>query len=364
MSASSRLSAPALERIARRFEIQGEVLAIRPLGRGLINDTFAVAASGQGYVLQRINSHVFPDPEQIMANLLALTELLDRADGADVRIPRLILTQEGAPLTRDETGEPWRMMELIADTRTLTRLESAEEAEAVGHVLGTFHRAAARLPLERFGLSLPGLHETASYLERLHRTLAAHETARCGAVEALVELIGRRGHLVEALEAARRDGRAKTRITHGDPKLDNILFARDGTEAVALIDLDTVQPGLIQHDLGDCLRSCCNRGCEAEAARGAVCFDLATCEAILAGYAAQMQGLLSAAEVDTLYTAIALIPLELGIRFLTDYLEGNRYFRVDFPEQNLRKAEIQLALAADIERKEARLREMIAAAFS
>ncbi|NEV62570.1 phosphotransferase enzyme family protein [Thiorhodococcus minor] len=360
MSTSRGLPASAPERIARRFEIEAEVLAIRPLGRGLINDTFAVLTSRQGYVLQRINTHVFPRPEQIMANLLALTELLDQADGSDVRIPRLILTWDGAPLTRDETGEPWRMMELITNTKTLTRLETAEEAEAVGHVLGTFHRTAARLPLEQFGLSLPGLHETGSYLERLRRALAAHEAARCAAVETLVKLIGQREHLVEALESARRDGRATTRITHGDPKLDNILFAQDGAKAVAIIDLDTVQPGLVQHDLGDCLRSCCNRSGEA----GTACFDLETCEAILAGYAEQMGGVLSPAEVETLYAAIALIPLELGIRFLTDYLEGNRYFRVEFPEQNLRKAEIQLALAADIERKEARLREMIAAAFT
>ncbi|NEX20492.1 aminoglycoside phosphotransferase family protein [Thiorhodococcus mannitoliphagus] len=362
MSASRRPPTPALETIAGRFDLDAQVVGIRPLGRGLINDTFAVSTAARGYVLQRINSHVFPRPEQIMANLLVLTELL-KQDETDVRIPRIILTQDGAALTRDDSGEVWRMMELIPNTKTLTRLESAGEAREVGHVLGTFHRTAAKLPLERFGRSLPELHETGTYLERLHQVVVTQAGRRSSAVEALVEQITRRAHRVGALEAAKRDGRTKTRITHGDPKLDNILFAQDGSKAVALIDLDTVQPGLVQHDLGDCLRSCCNRRGEAGAAPDATRFDLASCEAILSGYATEMRGLLSHAEIETLFEAIALIPLELGIRFLTDYLEGNRYFRVEFPEQNLIKAQIQLALVADIERKESRLRQMIARVF-
>jgi Ser/Thr protein kinase RdoA (MazF antagonist) len=151
------------------------------------------------------------------------------------------------------------------------------------------------------------------------------------------------------------------RVTHGDPKLDNLLFAADADRALCLIDLDTVQPGLVHHDIGDCLRSCCNR--RGESADGAVRFDLDTCGAILGGYADAAAGLLSADEIPLLYAAIRLLPLELGIRFLTDHLQGDRWFRVREHGQNLAKARVQLALVADIEARQAAIEDLVRRAF-
>jgi Ser/Thr protein kinase RdoA (MazF antagonist) len=347
--------------VASRFDIAPPLCLCGPLGRGLINDTFRIDAGGQGYVLQRINARVFPHPEQIMANLLVLRDLLDPGDPGGPRTPRLILARDGASFVRDAEGAVWRMMELIPDAISLAEIQSADEAREVGRVLGAFHRAGAGLPVKRFGISLPGFHATPEYLRRLHQV--AGSARRGPEVEALLAFVDARQALAERLDQERRAGRIPTRITHGDPKLDNILFSSDRRRALALIDLDTVQPGLIQHDLGDCLRSCCNRQGEGAADPRGACFDLDLCAEILDGYAAETRGVLSEADVAALYQGIQVMPFELGIRFLTDYLEGNRYFRVEHPEQNLRKAQVQLALAADIERQEAEIRRIIEQAF-
>ena len=165
------------------------------------------------------------------------------------------------------------------------------------------------------------------------------------------------------LEEARQTGQIPERVIHGDPKLDNFLFDRSGRQALALIDLDTVQPGLVHYDIGDCLRSCCNRRGETADGDAGPSFDLALCRDLLGAYGEQVGDLLLPAEVELLYDAIRLIPFELGLRFLTDHLEGDRWFRVSQPGENLGKARTQFALAADIERNEAAIRAIIGESF-
>ncbi len=356
--------APSLRAIAARFAIESPPGAIEPLGRGLVNDTFSLQAGGRRYVLQRINGAVFPDPERIMSNLRVLGEHLAGQADARLRLPALIMTRDGAFSLRDVDGDCWRLMEFIPDAVTLERIVDDGQAREVGAVLGRFHRLTESLPCERLGLSLPGFHATPVYLERLLR-LAEQTgmTLEDPAVRAALDFVSTRHGLASVLDEAQRDGRLRLRVTHGDPKLDNILFGATDGRAVALIDLDTVQPGLIQHDLADCLRSCCNQCGESADGDAAVRFDPALCAAILDGYAQEMRDLLTAADIDLLYDAIRLLPFELGLRFLTDHLEGDRYFRVSERGQNLRKAGIQFALVADIERQEATIRTLIAAGF-
>ena len=356
--------APFLRAIAARFAIDCAPGTIEPLGRGLINDTFSLEAGGRRYVLQRINGAVFPDPERIMANLRVLGEHLAGQVETGLRLPELIATRDGASSLRDADGDCWRLMEFIPDAVTLERITHDAQAREVGAALGRFHRLTESLPCERLGFSLPDFHATPVYLERL-LTLAeqAGTALQDPDISAALDFVATRHGLASVLDEALRDGRLRLRVTHGDPKLDNILFAADDGRAIALIDLDTVQPGLIQHDLGDCLRSCCNRGGERADGGSAVRFDLTLCAAILDGYAQEMRGLLNPADIVLLYDAIRLLPFELGLRFLTDHLAGDRYFRVSERGENLRKAGIQFALVADIERQEAAIRAQIAAKF-
>lgn len=364
MLETGSLTLPVLQAIAARFDINESIDEIAPLGRGLINDTFRVVTGAHGYVLQRINARVFPDPEQIMSNLLVFRELLAERGGAGPRIPNLILTHEGAAFTRDAAGHLWRMMELIPDAISLTQIENAREAREVGRLLGGFHRAAAALPVERFGVSLPDFHATPVYLEQLRQVFHDLDQPPADAsIDALMVFVEQHRWLAASLDSAWRSGHIALRVTHGDPKLDNMLFSTDRLEALALIDLDTIQPGLIQQDLGDCLRSCCNRSCKVTNDPNTAIFDLDVCEEILIGYAAATKALLDVPDVACLYEAIASMPFELGMRFLTDHLQGNRYFRVEYPDQNLFKARVQFALVADIERKETAIRGMIRGVF-
>ncbi|MTW19661.1 phosphotransferase enzyme family protein [Allochromatium palmeri] len=347
--------------LCQHFAIEPPISAISPLGRGLINDTYRLEAGGRAYVLQRLNGHVFPEPERIMVNLARLGRHPEPPESLGLHVPALIPTRDGTSCVRDQTGAVWRLMDFVPDTCNLPRLQSIEQAREVGRVLGCFHRWTAALPVEDFAVTLPGYHDTAGYLGRL-RALFEPGTAATE-IAPLLRFIEARSDLAETLDQAVRSGRIAPRLTHGDPKLDNILFDQDARRALALIDLDTIQPGLIQHDLGDCLRSCCNALGEGETDPARVRFDLRLAGAILAGYAEATRDWLSGEDIDCLFDGIRVMPFELGLRFLTDHLQGDRYFKVDRPGRNLIKARIQFALVADIERQDAAIRAVIVEAF-
>jgi len=350
--------------IAARFPISGPVEDVVPLSNGLINATFLVKAPGSGWILQRVNGRVFPHPELIMENLALLSEHLAGRHASGIRIPRLVPASDGNPYVRDEEGEIWRLMELIPDAKTLAGIQTSVQAREIGRTLGHFHRLVADLDPSRVAVTLPGFHVTPGYLERFTRAL--NEAGRICHTEQFreaVTFVTARRNIAGVLEEAKREGRIPVRVVHGDPKLDNILFDRTGTRALGLIDLDTLQPGLIHHDIGDCLRSCCNRWGETPEAGRRAELDLGVCRDILDTYADETRDLLTADEVVLIHEAVRLIPFELGLRFLTDHLEGNRYFRVSEPEQNLRRARVQFDLVADIEGKEEDICAIVADCF-
>ncbi len=354
-----------LERIIGTFAISGSIEAIAPLGRGLINDTLRVEAGGRRYVLQRINRAVFPDPLRIMANIQVLDRHARRQSGLGLRVPALIPTRAGAACLREPDGSVWRLLEFIDGAVTLSRIERPEQAREVGTLLGRFHTLLQTLPLDALGVSLPGFHDSPAYLATFMAILGSSEAEdRDADVEAGIQFVGERQGLVTLLAAAQTQGMIPVRVVHGDPKLDNLLFDCGGARALALIDLDTLQPGLILHDIGDCLRSCCNRSGESVDGHAAASFDLDVAEPILRAYAEQTRGWLTPGEVALIQDAIQLMPFELGLRFLTDHLGGNRYFKISEPGQNLHKALIQFALVRDIENKSSRIRRLIQTCFA
>ena len=354
----------SLGSIVEAFEIASPVEAINPYGRGLINDTFRVAAGGKRYVLQRINGAVFPDPLRIMSNIQALDRQARQHADLGFRVPALIATRAGDAGLRTSDGNVWRLMTLIEDAVGLPRIETPEQGGEVGRLLGRFHTLLQSLPAGALSVTLPGFHDTPSYLARFLSVLERIEGARHDpAVETCVRFALDRGALAPRLADARDRGEIPVRVIHGDPKLDNILFDCHSGRALALIDLDTLQPGLILHDIGDCLRSCCNRSGESADGRNRVAFDLAVAEPILHAYAEQTRDWLSAAEIALIPEAIRLMPFELGLRFMTDHLEGDRYFKVAEPGENLRKAGTQFALVEDIEGKAEDIKAMVRRCF-
>ncbi len=364
MNDRSRLTQLAVEAAAEFFD-RRHGLVVRPYGAGLINDTFRVTESdrsGQSFLLQRINATVFRQPQAIVDNLRVLLDhaALRRSAGCRLHLPAMLRTRDGRDLHRDAGGGFWRAMEFIPETRTLQAIENPRQAQEAGRILGCFHAACSDLEPRRLQDALPGFHVTPGYLSEFDHLLAAGVASAPGAeLRRCIGFVEARRAAVSVLEDAKAGGLLKLRVIHGDPKLDNMLFDRAGRRAVALIDLDTVKPGLWQYDLGDCLRSCCGRMPETPSAPALVRFDLATCRAVLRGYLSVARGCLSTQDFDYLYAAIRLIPFELGLRFLSDHLAGDRYFKVQARGQNLHRASAQFLLTRSIELQESALRDLV-----
>jgi Ser/Thr protein kinase RdoA (MazF antagonist) len=362
------VSAPELSpleqaaRAAQRFS-DDPGLSVSPLGRGLINDTFLVASASFRFVLQRINHRVFPDPAAVMANLRVLTDHVRHrpADPAarGWRLPEIIRTRAGEDFHRDGEGGYWRALSFIEGARGLPALEDEFQAEQVGHALGRFHALAGGIAIGALRDTLPGFHIAPAYLAQFDAMAARPRCeAEAGELREALDFVAAHRSGIGVLEEAKARGELRVRVIHGDPKLDNVLFDATDGRAVSLIDLDTVKPGLVHYDLGDCLRSCCNRAGET-AGEVEARFDLDVCRAILRGYLPEARGFLTEADRHYLYKAIRLLPFELGLRFLTDHLAGDVYFKVEARGQNLQRARVQFRLAESVERQKGAISAML-----
>lgn len=325
---------------------------IKPLGNGLINDTFLVITPASPFVLQRINADVFPVPEQIMANLVQLNQHIVQKPSTAVKlqIPELLKTITQQDFFRDDNGDIWRALRFITHSESLEALDSLAIAAQVGFALGHFHRLVSDLNPERLHDTLPSFHIAPDYLQYYQRVLQQAtvfpEQAYCA------DFIAQHQTITEDLETAKQQGLLKLRVIHGDPKLNNFLFDKHSGKIISLVDLDTVKPALVHYDIGDCLRSCCHQASDE--------FDLAVCAVILENYLSEAGAFFSDHDYAFLYPAIRLLPFELGLRFYTDYLQGNRYFKVTNPEQNCQRAIGQFKLCASIMKQEAAIKQLIA----
>lgn len=360
---------PDLLAVAEMFRLPAAIRAIEPLGHGNVNTTYLVVTEAEerrGFVLQRLNTHVFPQPELVMGNLMALADHVTRRlsdpppslRGRRWELPAVVESRRGGHWFR-RGEEFWRMITFIEGSRSLDTLADARQAREVGFALGSFHALIADLPAELLTDTLEGFHITPGYLAALERSLQAPQRPICAQAEACLAFVRQRRQFVAVLEEAKASGRLQLRPIHGDPKVNNVLMDRHNDLAIGLIDLDTVKPGLIHYDIGDALRSACNRVGEETDDLAAVNFDLTFCHALLEGYLSAARDCLTTADRDHLYDAIRLIPFELGLRFLTDHLDGDVYFRADHPGHNLARARVQFQLTASIEAQEDQIRSLI-----
>lgn len=324
------------------------------LGSGNINDTYLVRTGGSSFVLQRLNRQVFPQPQLVMANLATLSRHLQGTiNTCDQRWENILLlpTHAGAPFHTDRLGEVWRAVNHIDRTTTHQTITTSAQARQVGWALGHFHLLLADLPAQDLHETLPGFHILPCYLDHFDRVLSGAAMKSDPDLRFCLDFIAASRVGADLLERARYQGRTKVQTIHGDPKAGNVLFDVTSDLAVSLIDLDTVGPGLIHYDIGDCLRSCCNFSGEMAADLSQVSFDMDMCREVLAGYFSGAGNLLSDADRGLIFQAVRLIAFELGLRFFTDYLAGNRYFKVLHPEENLHRALVQFRLVQSIERQ-------------
>ena len=333
--------------IAQRFASDQKILQIKALGNGLINDTYWVQTQVNDFVLQRINPHVFPHPEKILDNLLQLQDhLKNKQDSAiHLKLPEILLTVDQQHSFRDCENNLWRALEFISPSESRETLSNLTEAAQIGKALGHFHSLFSDLDTRYLFDTLPGFHVTPGYFQAyLEASATGLAVVKDDNFRHCQDYIQQQQTRINSLESASQQGLLKTRVIHGDPKLNNFLFACDSDVIISLIDLDTVKPGLIHYDIGDCLRSCCHIPDRNH-------FDLQLAEIILQHYILEAGKMMNQADYDYLYDAIWLIPFELGLRFFTDYLQGNPYFKIRYPTENLLRAHNQFALCQDIERQ-------------
>lgn len=355
---------------AEQFKPRGEIATIQALGNGNINDTFLVtldAGEERHFVLQRINTHVFRHPDWVMRNIRTFTEHMRErlkreppAGGRRWEVPRVLLTGEARDHWIDPDGAFWRAISFIHYTRSFDTVQDLSHAEEVGHTLGMFHRLLSDLPVTRLLDTLEGFHITPRYLHHYDSVLIGGDAGkRSPEMGYCVRFADERRAWAGVLEDAKARGTLLLRPIHGDPKVNNVLVDSQTGQAVGIVDLDTVKPGLVHYDLGDCLRSCCNPlGEEAEDWEG-VSFQPDLCRAVLKGYGQQGKEFLTAGDYAYFYDAVRLIAFELGLRFFTDYLEGNVYFKARHAEHNLKRALVQFKLVESIEAQGPSIRSII-----
>ncbi len=350
-------------RAATFFLAGHDIARLQPFGSGNINDTFLVTLhSGGRRILQRLNPAVFPEPVRVMDNLRLVTEHLrqerDRNGIAPerFRIASLLPGRSG-DFYRAEDESVWRLMTFIADSRTCRVIRRGKQAEELGQTLGIFHRLAGTLDPGRLAETLPGFHQTARYLQHYDQVDASSQAGKDGPEIAFCRAaIDQRRAMVTVLEEAR--GQLRHQVIHADPKVTNFLFARHGDRVVSLIDLDTVRPGLLLHDIGDALRSCCNPGGET-GRDGQTVFAPELFRSWLRGYFPAAGFLLTDEDRTRIIAALLLMTFELGLRFFTDHLNGNRYFKIRFQGHNLQRARVQFDLARSIEQQAGLLESII-----
>ncbi|MDT8334720.1 MAG: aminoglycoside phosphotransferase family protein [Desulfurivibrionaceae bacterium] len=353
---SPRKSLPDSARRAAAAFFPGHALVrLDKLGEGHINDTFLVIPAGarhDKYVLQRLSPRVFKRPELVMANLRVLADHLDRRLRDDVaqhfsgwRLVFPLAARDGRDYYIDPAGNFWRMLNYIAGEMDDPLAESGRAGEA-GRALGLFHRLVADLDPGCLVDILPGFHVTPGYLADYDRIAGRDGDAE---EEYCAGVIDRRRAFAPILENAARDGLLPIRVIHGDPRPANIIFEVTSGKAVSMVDLDTVKPGLIHYDIGDCLRSACNRAGDDIDDLDRVGFDTGKCSELLSGYLAEMGALLTDADFRFIYPAVRLLAFELGLRFFTDHLAGDIYFKVAYRGHNLQRALAQFRLLESIE---------------
>ncbi|MDR0353488.1 MAG: aminoglycoside phosphotransferase family protein [Opitutaceae bacterium] len=362
-----------LAAIARGFALHGQCLGGRPHGNGHINDTYAVAFDQAGapvrYIFQRVNNRVFKDVPALMDNISRVTaRAAGRAaelggDDASRRALTLVPARDGRPYLVDEHGAFWRCYLFIEKARTYDIVETPAHAREAARAFGDFQRLLTGLPGARLHETIPDFHNTRRRYENLLRAIDADPLNRAAAVRDEIAFAKHNENLVDVLAKLHAAGEAPERVTHNDTKFNNVMLDDATHTGVCVIDLDTVMPGLALHDFGDMVRSATNAAAEDEPDLSKVSMRMPVYEGLVAGYLAAAGDFLTEAERAHLAFSGRLITFEIGLRFLTDHIEGDVYFKTRRPGHNLDRARNQFALVRDIDARQSAMEAVAARLF-
>ncbi|MBQ5729742.1 MAG: aminoglycoside phosphotransferase family protein [Bacteroidaceae bacterium] len=352
-----------LQQVVSQFDVQGTVVDVRPLGNGLINTTYKVETEGDApnYVLQNVNNAIFPDVEMLMDNIVTVTNHIrakyEAAGMTDVerRVLRFVPAKDGKYFHFD--GEKyWRVMVFIPDTVSQTAV-TPESSYIVGETFGNFQAMLADVPTE-LGETIKDFHNMEFRLQQLREAVAENKAGRLAEVQWLVDELEARAEEMCKGERLHREGKLAKRICHCDTKVDNILFDADGN-VLCVIDLDTVMPNFIFSDFGDFLRSAANTGREDDKDLDNVNFNMDIFKAFAEGYLKSAKVFLTPLEIENLPYAAALFPYMQTVRFLADYINGDTYYKTQYPEHNLVRSKAQFKLLQSVEAHQAEMQAFI-----
>ncbi len=348
-----------IDEILANYTFKGEYRDYSTLNNGHINNTYLLRFDYNGceksYVLQQINTAVFKDPDGLMNNYVSVTDFVRKkvaAAGGDPKREsvKVYFTNDGKSYYLDKDGRYWRVINYIIDTVSYNFPDSTEICRKAGKTFGNFQKLLADYPAETLVETIPNFHNTVSRYAAFEEALKADKVGRAASVQKEIDFVVSRKKDCSVLLDLLEKGELPIRVTHNDTKLNNVLFDKESGEGICVIDLDTVMPGLSLYDFGDSLRFAGNTADEDEKDLSKVKFNMDYYRSYTEGYLSAAGDSLTEKEVYYLPFSCKVMTLECGIRFLTDYLNGDVYFRIGYPEQNLDRCRTQLKLVEEMEK--------------
>lgn len=346
--------------IAKRYPMEGELKEVIPFGSGHINDTYRLTYVQDGkevrYILQRMNKSIFTKPVELMENVVNVTQFLKKKiveQGGDAARETLnvIPTNEGGHYLVDEEGEYWRVYDYIEGAMTYDAVEKEDDFYQSAVAFGHFQRMLADYPAETLHETIVGFHDTKARLEVFKKAVADDVCGRAASVKDEIQFVLDHEETANVLGEMQAAGKLPLRVTHNDTKLNNIMLDAETGKAICVIDLDTVMPGLAINDFGDSIRFGASTGAEDEVDLSKIECDMHLFEVYTKGFIEGCAGSLTETEIDMLPMGAKVMTYECGMRFLTDYLQGDVYFKVHRDGHNLDRCRTQFKLVSDMEKK-------------
>ncbi len=354
-----------LLKVTEAFAFDGKVVEAQPFGSGHINETLLVKTEkGSEYILQKINTYVFTNPQGLMENVFNVTEFLKKRlveqEGDPNRETLTFIKTKDGNLYYDGEEGAWRAYRFQGDLMALNAARNPHDFYASGKAFGHFQALLNDYPADTLFETIPHFHDTPSRFKQLHEAIEKDTAGRAASVQEEIEFALAREKDASLVMDLQAQGVLPLRVTHNDTKLNNVLLDPETGDGVCVIDLDTIMPGQAIFDFGDSIRFGASTAAEDEKDLDKVQMDLELFEAYTKGFLEGCNNVLSEAEKDLLPTGAWMMTLECGIRFLADYLNGDVYFKTAYPEHNLDRAHTQFKLVAEMEEKQDQMQAIVA----
>ena len=349
------------------FNIDADIASVTAFGSGHINDTYRIKNSdpnGIDYLLQRVNHHVFKDVPILMQNLLYVTDhlkqKLSEIPGSDLEkeVITIVETRDGKPYFRDDDGNYWRVFHFLKDTRSYDQVTTGQQAFEGGKAFGRFQALLADMEPGLIKDTIPDFHNIESRLAKFEKAVEADKVGRLHKILPEIEFVRQRADEMGEILRLGRTGELPLRIVHNDTKFNNVLLDRYD-HAQCVIDLDTVMPGYVAYDFGDSIRTIANTASEDEENVKLIGINISLFESYTKGYLKEAVLFLTEPELNSLLKGVLLLPYAQTVRFLTDYLEGDHYYKIHNPDHNLQRTRAQLTLVKKLEENRDKLSHII-----